>query len=389
MDRKDILELRRRFKKEQCNIDRLACCFIDENKNRITGFNESFLSLPTDEFEKFLDIAKKTMSGTISNNIMEYEFPLAEENGGRQQFFNGLKASGLKNEELLDTLYDQIIKEYEHDGKYLILVYHDVYDIMTRTSDNLKLDESEEVYEYILISICPMELSKPGIGYRKDENKIGSRIRDWVVGAPETGILFPAFDEHSGNLHRVDYFIRNPKESHPEVVEKLLGCDVRKTREEKKQKFAQVIRDSIIKNDESNEADKEEDAGAAAEKADEYLNDIKDTIAVKVEESEEDIEVTGAVVEDILKGSSLPDDKVDEIVKVYEEEIKNDPVTLSELKDDKPRKRKLKKNDVLVSLISENKDAIHTEVRQDQEFLMIPIEADSEIIINGIKWAKG
>ena len=61
---------------------------------------------------------------------------------------------------------------------------------MTKTSDNLKLDESEEVYEYLLVSVCPVALSKPGLGYRADENRIGARIRDWVVGQPELGFLY-------------------------------------------------------------------------------------------------------------------------------------------------------------------------------------------------------
>lgn len=43
---------------------------------------------------------------------------------------------------------------------------------MTKTSDNNKLDESEEVYEYIICAICPMVLSKPGLGYNKDKNRI-------------------------------------------------------------------------------------------------------------------------------------------------------------------------------------------------------------------------
>ena len=58
---------------------------------------------------------------------------------------------------------------------------------MTRTKDNINVDESEEVYKYMLCAICPVTLSKPGLGYLEKEQRIGARIRDWVVGAPETG----------------------------------------------------------------------------------------------------------------------------------------------------------------------------------------------------------
>ena len=82
-------------------------------------------------------------------------------------------------------------------GNYLILLYLDSYDVMTRTKDNINVDESEEVYKYMLCAICPVTLSKPGLGYLEKEQRIGARIRDWVVGAPETGFLFPAFNDRS------------------------------------------------------------------------------------------------------------------------------------------------------------------------------------------------
>lgn len=92
----------------------------------------------------------------------------------------------------MDAFYDLVIDSYDYVGNYLILVFHDAYDVMTKTSDNNKLDESEEVYEYLLCAICPVNLTKPGLGYREDENRIGPRIRDWVVGA-RTPDLFSCF----------------------------------------------------------------------------------------------------------------------------------------------------------------------------------------------------
>ena len=185
MNKKDILEIKRRFKKEACTFTRMCGCYVDADHNKITKIGETFLNLEDEEFYKYLEIAKKVLSGTIGNNLLELEFPLAEEAaGGRQQFLMGLRESRLKNDDLMDTFYDMIIDSYDYVGNYLILIFHDAYDVMTKTSDNDKLDESEEVYEYLLCAICPVNLTKPGLGYREDENRIGPRIRDWVVGAP-------------------------------------------------------------------------------------------------------------------------------------------------------------------------------------------------------------
>ena len=165
MNKKEILELKRRFKKENVTFTRLVGCYVDANRNKVCKFGGKFLNLEEEEFHKYLEIANKTLSGTKGNNLVDLEFPMAEEEiGGRQQILMALRDSKLEDENLLDAYYDLIIDTYDQaGGNYLILMFHDVYDVMTRTSDNDDLDESEEVYEYIICAICPVALSKPGL----------------------------------------------------------------------------------------------------------------------------------------------------------------------------------------------------------------------------------
>ena len=75
MNKKDILELKRRFKKDACTFTRLCGCYVDADHNKVTSFGETFLNLEDEEFYKYLEIAKKVMSGTIGNNLLELEFP--------------------------------------------------------------------------------------------------------------------------------------------------------------------------------------------------------------------------------------------------------------------------------------------------------------------------
>lgn len=225
MDKKSINELRRRLKKDGCTFTKICGCYIDDNKNKVTNLDEIFLNLEDEEYFKYLEIAKKVLSTNVGNNILELNFPLEEEKpGGHQQFLLGLKKSGLKDQGLLDTFYDMVIEKYNSLGNYLILLFHDVYDVMTKTTDNNKLDESEEVYEYIICAICPMVLSKPGLGYNKDKNKIGTLNREWFVGMPETGFVFPAFIDRSSDIHSVLMYTADSKNVHTEMIEDILGC---------------------------------------------------------------------------------------------------------------------------------------------------------------------
>ena len=81
----------------------------------------------------------------------------------------------------------------------------------------------------MLCAICPVTLSKPGLGYLEKEQRIGARIRDWVVGAPETGFLFPAFNDRSTDIHSTLFYTKNTKEPHSEFMTNGLGCGVERT----------------------------------------------------------------------------------------------------------------------------------------------------------------
>lgn len=211
MQKKDILELKRRFKKDACTFTKLRGCYVDNQKNILLHIDETFLNLEEDEFYKYLEIAKKALSGTIGNNLLELSFRRDEAGEEAQKFFLALRDSALKQDGLLDLLYERIIREYDFAGNYLILLFHDAYDVITKTTDNNKLDESEEVYEYVLCAICPVELTKAGLGYHKDKNIIAPRIRDWVVSVPETGFLFPAFSDRSSDVNAMGYYVKDAK----------------------------------------------------------------------------------------------------------------------------------------------------------------------------------
>lgn len=72
-------------------------CYVDADRNKVTTIGETFLNLEDEEFYKYLEIAKKVLSGTIGNNLLELEFPAAEEAaGGRQQFLMGTSRERLK-----------------------------------------------------------------------------------------------------------------------------------------------------------------------------------------------------------------------------------------------------------------------------------------------------
>ncbi len=328
MNKKEVLELKRRFKKEAATFTRVCGCYVDGNHNKVCKFGNTFLNLEEDEFYKYLEIANKALSGTIGNNLLELKFPIEEEEvGGRQHILMALRASKLEDENLLDTFYDLVIDTYDHAGNYLIVLFHDAYDVMSRTSDNNNLDESEEVYEYLICAICPVDLSKPGLGFLEDEHRIGPRVRDWVVGAVDTAFLFPAFNDRSTDIHSTLFYTKNTKEPHSEFMANGLGCGIERTATEQKMAFHSIVRNVL---------------GAEDEHTDDVLLDLQQNLSdmigeyAETHDDDEDVFLLDKeVVTKLLADSEISEEKAAKIEKSVDEAFGEKPPAAENVIDSK------------------------------------------------------
>lgn len=402
MTKKDILELKKRLNKTDCTITKLCGCYVDGNKNKILTLSETFLNLDDEEFYKYLDLSRKCLSGTVGNNLLQLEFPAAEEEpGGRQQFLMGIKESGLKNEELLDRFYDLVIEHYDHVGNYLILLFKDAYDIITRTNDGLKLDESEEVYDYLLCAVCPVTLSKPGLGYREEENRIGARIRDWVVGAPDTGFIFPAFSDRSSDIHSLIYYVKDAKDSRPEFVENVLGCGARHTAAEQQQIFSSIVKKAL--------APIQEDTEDVLLQVQESFQEFICPDEEEIYEETAPVTLTDELIEKVLAEQGIQGEPARHIKEGVAREFEAEPPALQNLIDEKALEKNARKKeeaqlrlqvqslqkeleektypdsfDVMLRVNPEKTPYIKSEIIDGQKCLIIPIEENEQINLNGV-----
>lgn len=397
IQKKDILELKKRLKKDGCTFTRMCGCYVNAKHEKVVTIGETFLNLEDEEFYKYLEIAKKALSGNIGNNMLQLYFPKEEEElGGKQQFLMGLRESRLKNEALLDHLYDMIIEHYDYVGNYLILIFHDAYDVITKTNDDLKIDESEEVYEYLLCAICPVCLSKPGLGYREEENRIGVRIQDWVVGNPDVGFLFPSFEERSSDIHSLTYYVKDATDSHAEFIENALGCSAKRTATEEKQTFHSMVKAAI--------APIIEESDKVMIEIQENLNEIIETKEEFACVEPEEIILTPEIVEEILTKSDIPDATVMNIKERFTEEFQDAPPAAVNVIDDKALEKSAKEkrqlelvqkvetlekaltseSDVVLRVAPEKAEEITSQYIDGKKCIIIPVTDDEQITINGI-----
>lgn len=203
INRDDMLELTRRMTVSRTSFTRIAGSYVD-NEGFIDGtFNTNFLKLSVKEKQKNLEIAKAIPFSETNENLKEY--PFRDHSKGNQSIYKllmAMKSCGLKNDALMETFYELVAENYKTKEEYAIFVFHDRYDVPVKAMDKERLGESEEMYEYLICAICPLE-------------------GEYEPGLPEFGFIYPMFADRSSDINHIGIFNKDKTNPHKEM-EKLL-----------------------------------------------------------------------------------------------------------------------------------------------------------------------
>lgn len=370
MNKKEILEIRKQFTPENCAITRICGCYVDHEKVKKAELKKAFLSLPEEEAFKYFDIFRHTLSGTLGKNMLNMSFPLDQElNGGAQEFLLKLRDSKLTDDLLIEEFYDRVIDNYIYAENYYIILIHAVYDVPGRSSDGAEMfDASDTVYEHILCSICPVNLTKAGLTYNAETNSIEDRIRDWIVEAPAKGFLFPAFQDRLSDIHSILYYTKKPEDLQPELIANVLGSTIPLTANDQKTTFQAIISDTL---------------GEECEY--EVIRNIHDNLNEMLEESKEEpepLELSKPEVKNLLARSGVPKEKLESFDEEFEQAV-GEKKTLLASNIANVKTFQIETPDVVVKVNPERSDLVETREIDGRRCLVIAI--DDHLEVNGIE----
>lgn len=371
MNKKEISEIKKRFTKTKCSITRICGCYVDAEKEKRMTLKEAFLGLPEEEMFKYIDIFRKTLSGSIGKTLMNMEFPSEQETdeAGTQVFLMKLLESRLTDEDLLDQFYDKIIENYNYPENYFIILIHDAYDIPKITTDGIEnFDASEYVYNYLLCSICPVKLTKPGLCYNTETNNIQDRIRDWLVQPPELGFLFPAFNDRNMDIHSLLYYSKNSDDLDLAITENVLGCQMPLPAKSQKETFNAIVEESL-----GLECDYE------------MVKSIHENLNHMVEENKENPEplsLDKADMAKLLEKSGVEEEQIEQFETRFDETI-GEKETLMAANISNTRKFEVRTPDVTVQVNPERTDLVETKIIDGVPCLVI--EINDLVEVNGIQ----
>lgn len=369
MNKKEVLEIRKQFTPANCAITRICGCYVDHEKNKKMESRDAFLSLPEEEAFKYFDIFKKTLSGSIGKNLLNMGFPLEQEMpGGTQEFLLKLRSSKLQNDELLEEFYNKVIENYDYTGNYYIVLIHSMYDIPGRASDGTDMyDASDNVYEYILCSICPVSLAKAGLSYDTDKNRMADRIRDWIVDKPDKGFLFPAFTDRNTDIHGVMYYTKKSEDLQPELIEQLLGSGMPMSAGDQKHGFMMLLEDVL------------------GEGADfDTVKNIHENLNELIEEFKENpdpVAVDAEMIQRILRNSEVNEQHMEAYQDAYNDNVGKNRTLLAE-NIAETKVFSVKTQDIDIKVNSDRADLVETREIDGRPCIVIPV--DDHIEVNGM-----
>lgn len=370
MNTKEVAEIRRRYRADKSNISRVCGCFVNEKKEIISEFDQGLGMMGEDDAAQMLSILKKTLSGTVGRNLIDVEFSTAQVlESEEHKLLRTLCDCRLKDTETVHTLYDKIISALEIEGNYLILLAADTYDVFRYGADGEKREESEELFSYILCSICPIKEGKPSLSYDLQRQCFRSVCADTVLASPTLGFMFPSFDDRHTNIYKALYYTRDLTDSHGELADALFSSPLPMPAATQKQTFGSLLEQTI-----------EDDCSLKVVRS--VHGQIRQMIEEhKAEKIEEPLIMTKSDASDMLRYCGVSAERIEAFEKKFGEEFgENTVLPPANIVDQK--QVRVKMPDVEIKVAEGRADVLETRVIDGTKYLLI--RADTEITVNGV-----
>ena len=372
MNKKEISELRRRFKPEKNNISQVHGCYVNGKGEVISYIDESLRTMPQEEAEKYLSLLGKALSGTPGKNLIDIVFSTAQVvDSDEHRRLMGLRDSKLQDGEIRQEFYQKVIDSLDMgDSNYLILLAHDSYDVPSRDRNGDKQDDSDTVFSYILCCVCPVKDGKTELGYCPGENEFHNCVPSQLVAQPELGFLFPAFDDRAANIYSALAYSKKADQLHQEFLDAIFHIEEPPmSAGEQRQAFENALVQSM-------------EGGCSLE----VVQAVHERLALRIEEHKESkdpepLAVTAREVGTILRDCGVEEPQVEAFCQSCGRQFgEGAALSLANLIDSK--RFQVRTGDATLTLAPDRSYLLETRVIEGRKYLLVPV--DGEMEVNGL-----
>lgn len=243
VNKKEIAEIKRRTTAAKTTASAIFGCFVSASREQISSFSVPTLDMDEQEGNQYFGIFKKILApqlGAKSFNLeMDVNFVA---NSEEHKLLMALRKSRMKDGGLRAALYDKIIENVTMEQNYLILVDFETYDVPNKQD----AEQSDEVFSYFLVAICPVKQSKAELSYITSSKDFHNKSNGQVSGSPLYGFMFPAFNERVTDINSALFFANKTENGSADRLAKaLFGCELPAGEETTREKFTGVMRTAL------------------------------------------------------------------------------------------------------------------------------------------------
>ena len=286
------------------------------------------------------------------------------------RLLSALRTSELKDAEARDAFYQQVIGSLDMgENNYLILLGADAYDVPHRGKDGeVDRDACEEVFRYFVCCVCPVKDGTPELGYFHGENEFHISMEKQIVGQPELGFLFPAFDDRTANLYNALFYSRKPDELHQEFIDAVFRTEPPMSAAEQRETFQSALCGTL--------------EGACSM---EVVQSVHDYLRQRIQEHKESrdpepLAVTAGEVSGVLRNCGVPEERVEAFQTACGQSFGEGALTPANLIDAKHFA--VKTADATIQVDPERSYLVEARIIDGRRYLLVP--ADESVEVNGL-----
>lgn len=226
MNKKEVAEIRKRIKPESGCIKKIKPYFITPEKRCLPLNTDRFPLMTNEEQEHYCKVFKSVLSGKEGKKLHSMDIlPDAETStDGVQRLLLAIRDSELSESEEMEKYIQIIMDSYISENPYFILFLHGNYDVPAKASDDTVVEDSQELYDFIICCICPTKLSETGLAYNAGDDEIKELVSSYIIPSPSFGFLFPAFNDRSADIHSTLVYTNKLNPEYEPMFSRVLGC---------------------------------------------------------------------------------------------------------------------------------------------------------------------
>jgi hypothetical protein len=246
MNKRELAELKKHFNADDglFTVGSVLTAYVDAEKKIRGRTLRRFIEIPEDESALLFNTAKRTLSGSIGKNLVEYAFPREEyEDGGSQKLLYSMLKDNSEN--IADEFLEHIAANLHMETTYAVSLMHCTYSVISKAKDDRSLDMNDLDYKFFICSFIPVSMSESELIFDGEAIIKKTETALTLSDKPADGFLFPVFSDRAPDINSVLVYSNNAAKPNVSLVQNVLSCEYIRSPKSEREVLNEVLKIAV------------------------------------------------------------------------------------------------------------------------------------------------